>query len=114
MLTRVSGMVRLTVAIKVTPRQERDVLDALRFIKLGTLLEPGCLTCTAWTEPDSTVHYVEEWASEADLRRHVRSDRFTSLLGILETGAEAPRVQFHFVSQTRGLEYAAELRDEVD
>jgi len=107
-------MVRLTVAIKVTPRQERDVLDALRFIKLGTLLEPGCLTCTAWTEPDATVHYVEEWAGEADLRRHVRSDRFTSLLGILETSAEPPRVQFHFVQETRGLEYAAELRGQAD
>ena len=114
MLTHVTGMVRLTVAIKVTPRQERDVLEALRFIKLGTLLEPGCLTCTAWTELDATLHYVEEWADESDLRRHVRSDRFTSLLGVLETGAEAPKVEFHFVSETRGLEYAAELRGEAD
>jgi quinol monooxygenase YgiN len=103
-------MVRLTIALTATSgRSAQELLDALRFLAMGTRLEPGCLTCSAWTCPEA-VHYVEEWAGEADVRRRVRSDRFTSLLAILEA-AENPRVQFDFVTSTRGLDYVAEVRD---
>ena len=60
--------------------------------------------------PDLSVHYMEEWATEADMRRRVQSDLFTSLLGIVEAARE-PRVQFDFVDSTRGLDYVAEVRD---
>lgn len=103
-------MVRLTVALTAaSARGAQDLLDALRFLVMGTRLEPGCLGCSMWTEPDWTVRYVEEWATEADMRRRVRSDCFTSLLGIVESAAEA-RVQFDFVTATRGLDYIADVR----
>lgn len=105
-------MVRLTIALNaMSARSPQELLDALRFLALGTRLEPGCLTCTAWTSLES-VHYIEEWTTEADMRRRVRSDTFTSLLGILET-ARDPRVQFDFVTTTRGLDYVAEVRADV-
>jgi quinol monooxygenase YgiN len=105
-------MVRLTIALTAaSARTAQDLLDAFRFLALGTRLEPGCLTCTAWVSHEG-VNYVEEWASEADMRRRVRSDRFTSLLGIVES-AEEPRVQFDFVTSTRGIDYVAEVRSDV-
>ena len=52
-------------------------------------------------------------ATDADIVRHVRSSRFTSLLAILEAAHEPPRVQFDFVTATRGLDYVAEVRHEV-
>ena len=62
-------------------------------------------------EEDTTLHYAEEWATEADMRRRVQSDCFTSLLGVvLEAAAEPPRVQFDFVTNTRGLDYVEEVR----
>jgi hypothetical protein len=79
----------------------------------GTLLEPGCLGCSAWADPDSTVHYVEEWATERDVRRRVRSERFTSLLAVLEAANAPPHVQFDFVETTRGLDYVAEIRQDL-
>ena len=106
-------MVRLSVALKAaSARGAQDLLEALRFLGIGTRLEPGCLGCSSWVDPDSTVRYVEEWATEADIRRRVRSDRFTSLLGVVES-AQEPQVQFDFVSTTRGLEYVAEVRSDV-
>jgi quinol monooxygenase YgiN len=103
-------MVRLTVALSApSARSAQDLLDALRFVVLGTRVESGCLGCSAWTDPDSTVRYVEHWATEADMRRRVRSDSFTALLSIVESGRE-PRVQFDFVAATRGLDYIAEVR----
>lgn len=105
-------MVRLTIALNPTSaRSAQELVDSLRFLSLGTRLEPGCTGCTAWTSGES-VHYVEEWATEADMRRRVRSDGFTSLLAILEA-ARDPRVQFDFVTRTRGLEYVTEVRESL-
>ncbi len=106
-------MIRVSVVIKTWASIEQNLLDALRYLKVGTQLEPGCLRCSVWSEPDASIHYIEEWETEDDLARHVRSQRFTSLLGVLESAPERPQVTFDFVTSTRGLEYAAELRGDM-
>ena len=77
-----------------------------------TRLEPGCLGGLVWeeSEDDTTLCYAEEWATEADIRRRIQSDRFTSLLAVMEAATEPPQVQFQFVTKTRGLDYVAEIR----
>jgi quinol monooxygenase YgiN len=105
-------MVRLTVALHApSARSAQELLEALRFLVMGTRVEPGCLGCSAWTDPDWTVHYVEEWATEPDMRRRVLSDRFVSLLAVVESAHE-PEVHFDFVTTTRGLDYVAEIRNQ--
>ena len=107
-------MVRLTVALSASSqRSVQDVLEGLRFLMSTTRFEPGCRECSVWVDPDSTVHYVEEWETEADMRQRVRSSRFTSLLGVIEAANEPPRVQFDFVTSTRGLDYVAQVRSDV-
>ena len=108
-----TAMVRLSIALTAASgRAGHDLLEALRFLMIGTRLEPGCLGCSAWADPDSTVHYQEDWETEADMRRRVRSPRFTSLLGVIESAQEPPRVQFDFVTSTRGLDYVSQVRDD--
>ena len=103
-------MVRLTVALTAaTTGAAHDLLEALRFLSVGTRLDNGCLGCSAWLDPDTTVRWVEEWATEEDIRRRVRSERFTSLLSVVES-AQDQRVQFDFVTATRGLDYVSEVR----
>jgi quinol monooxygenase YgiN len=107
-------MVRLTVALGASSGQRvQDLVEALRFLMSGTRLESGCRGCSVWVDPDSTVHYVEEWDTEADMRQRVRSPRFTTLLGVIESAHEPPRVQFDFVTTTRGLDYVAQVRGDV-
>ena len=109
-----AAMVRLTVALSASSsRSAQDLLDGLRFLMSGTRLEPGCRGCSAWVDSDSTLQYVEEWDTEADMRQRVRSPRFTSLLGIIESAAAPPRVQFDFVTSTRGLDYVAQVRSDT-
>jgi quinol monooxygenase YgiN len=104
------AVVRLTVALGASSsRAAQELLDALRFLAVGARLEPGCVACSSWIDPDATVRYLEEWESEADVRRRVRSAPFTSLLAVLESALE-PVVRFDFVSKTRGLDYVAEVR----
>lgn len=107
MWTRV---VRFTVTLSASAKDAKGLVEALRFLMMSTRPERGCLGCYVWTEPDSSVHYVEEWSNEEDMRRRVGSDRFTSVLALLESAREAPHVQFDFVSSTRGLDYVAEVR----
>lgn len=103
-------MVRLMVALRASSTgRAQDLLEAFHFLGLSTRLEPGCLGCSAWTDPEWTVRYVEEWATEADIRRRVQSDSFTSLLAVIETATE-PEVHFDFVTATRGLDYVEEVR----
>jgi quinol monooxygenase YgiN len=105
-------MVRLSIALNTaSARSAQELLDALRFLVLRTQFEPGCLSCTAWGGPD-VVRYVEEWMTEADMRRRVRSVEFTSVLAIVES-ARAAQVQFDFVTRTRGLDYVSELRSSM-
>ena len=105
-------MVRLTIALHArSPCAAQDLLDALRFLAVSTRFEPGCVTCSAWSDPNS-VRYVEEWTTEADMRRRIRSDGFTSVLSIVESATE-PKVQFDFITRTRGLDYVAEVRNDV-
>jgi quinol monooxygenase YgiN len=103
-------MVRLHVALRGSAHSAQDLLEACRFLMVGTRLDQGCAGCWAWTDPDGMVHYVEEWTTDADMRRRIRSRRFKSVLAILESVHEPPRVQFDFVTATRGLDYVNEIR----
>jgi len=104
-------MVRLSLALRAaSPRNAAELLQTLRFLMTTTRLEPGCVECAAWSERNSTVHYLEGWATEADVRRHVRSAGFTSLLSVMECASEPPIVQFDFVAMTRGLDFVEEVR----
>jgi quinol monooxygenase YgiN len=103
-------MVRLTVALDADSAQSaQDLVDAFRFIVMNTRLEPHCLASYAWSDPDWTVRYTEEWSEEAHLRARVRSPAFTTLLSIIES-ASNPQVRFDFVSAARGLDFVAEVR----
>jgi len=104
-------MVRLSVALHVaSPTDAIELIETLRQMAAMTRLERGCQECAAWTDPEFTVHYSESWATELDARRRVRSSDFTSLLTLMESGAEPPEVQFDFVTATRGLDYVDEIR----
>ena len=104
-------MVRLTVILKGSSRTAQPLVEAFRFLILSTRPDPQCLGCSTWAEPDLSVHYIEEWKTDADMRRRVRSEAFTSVLSLVETVSERPHVQFDFVASTRGLDYVEEVRE---
>jgi quinol monooxygenase YgiN len=105
-------MVRLTVTLSASSqRHVQDLLEALRFLMSGTRLQPGCRECSVWVDPESTVHYIEEFETETDMRQRVRSSKFTSLLGVIESAHQPRCVRFDFVTSTSGLEYVSQVRN---
>lgn len=59
---------------------------------------------------ENTIRYEERWRSEEDFQEQARSARYTGLLSLVDSSAEQPSLEFHFVSETRGLDYLAALR----
>ena len=106
-------MVRLAVSLVASGRGPKPLVHALRFLAWPISLEAACLGCRVWIEESDefTVRYVEEWATEEAMRLRVRSERFTRLLEVFESSQKTPSVQFDFVSETRGLDYVAEVRN---
>jgi hypothetical protein len=53
----------------------------------------------------NTLHYIEEWSREADLRSEMASDRFRRLAEVMEAAAEPPVFKIERIGQSYGLEY---------
>ena len=105
-----AGMVRMTLVLVASQPRADHLVQALRSLMVRTRIDPACLTCSVWLDMDSTVRYVEEWATEADMERRVRSDIFTWLLAVMEGAEEPPEIRFDFHALSRGLDYVREIR----
>ena len=102
----------MTVILAASHPRAHQLVLALRLLMADTRLEPGCLSCTVWSNLDATVRYVEEWATEPDMERRVRSDSFTALLAVIDRAEEPPEVRFDFHTLSRGLDYVSEIRQQ--
>ncbi len=100
----------MTVVLVVSHSRAHQLVQSLRSLMVLTRREPGCLACTVWSNLDSTVRYIEEWATEPDMERRVRSDPFSALLAVIEGAEEPPDVRFDFHTLSRGLDYVSEIR----
>ena len=80
---------------------------------VSTRMEPGCVGCSLSTDMGSRVviDYVEEWSAEEDLKRQLRSRRFSVLAELMEQSSGHPTVTFALPEATRGLDYAEEVRN---
>ena len=105
-------MVLVILRLTVTPERRGDVLQAIRSTRNRTRATPGCLDCSSYTNADEAqrILYVEEWASEDALARHLRTDCWKGLLAVMEASAEPPDLRFIWSDRTSGLEYLEESR----
>ncbi len=90
------------------------MLQALRLLMRAARAEKGFVTgqLLADADDDLEICYEERWRSRDDFEDQVRSGRYTRLLALMESAQEEPSLEFHFVSESRGLEYVAAVRGE--
>jgi quinol monooxygenase YgiN len=104
-------MILAIVRIVAPPTRRNDVVQILRSLVGPTQVEPGCLSCGLYQglEDANTLTFMEEWHTQEDFERHLRSEAYRKLLEVMELASEAPTVQFHTVVHTAGIEaiYAA-------
>jgi len=104
--------VRMTIEWFVPFGQTRPITMALHSLAADTRTTRGCVGCSVSSDIGSrgTVRYVEEWQTEDDLRRRLRSDTFSQLLTLIEGTGQAPRIEFALDRETRGLDFMEEVR----
>ena len=107
------GTVRMSLQWFVPSGESGSITSALHALMVATRAEPGCVSCQLSTEVGRQVElrYVEEWKREEDLKRQLRSERFSRLAELIERATERPRIEFSVGSTVRGLEYAEEIRE---
>ena len=79
---------------------------------VSTSAEPGCVSCRLCTDvgPEAVISYVEEWKSEDDLKRQLKSERFAALAELMEHATRQPSIEFIVGDTSRGSDYAEEVR----
>jgi quinol monooxygenase YgiN len=110
-----SVMVQVFVRLAASRDRARQVAEALRSFESGAKQDRGCESASVYVSLQQPDYFVleEDWTTEADLRRHVRSGDFTALLELMEISANRPVLEFRFVDHTRGLDYVAEVHGEA-
>lgn len=106
--------VRMTAEWFVLPPETGPTVAVLNAFVLAARGEPGCLGGTVSTLAGERVlvRCEEEWRTEEDLQRHIRSSHFSRLAALMEAATEPPKVEFRLPGGIRGLEYAEAVRGE--
>ncbi len=105
-------MIIAIIRMTAPPEKGDDFWHTLRLLTAPIGVEPGCLSCAVYRDPESENEFViiQEWATPADLERHLRTDHFRQVLMILELSSEPPDVRFHTIVHTAGMEVIENAR----
>jgi len=103
---------QLALHLKSSAGKTHEMLQALRSVMLPAEFEVGFMSCHIYVEagePDSLC-YQEDWSTQNDLERAIRSVRFGRLLAVMETAAGSPTLEVRLISETRGWDYIRLIR----
>ena len=105
-------MIIVRITMNVLPEKQLEVVQTLLSMIEPTAKEAGCLGYAVFCdiEDKSLFSLLEEWETREDLDRHIRSHRFSILLGTKTLLYEPPQIQIHTVSQSEGMEAVAAVR----
>ena len=84
---------------------------------LLSMIEPtenmvGCLSCKVSRdiEENNIFSMIQEWKNRKELDTHIKSDRFSVLLGTRSLLCEPPQIEIHTVSASEGMETINAIR----
>ena len=105
-------MVLVHMRITASTRQRREILKTLRALAASTAARRGCASVRVLQEVDNhnSFLWIEQWDSEADLERYMRSDEYRALLAVIDMSMRQPDIRFFTVDRTAGMEMIAEKR----
>jgi quinol monooxygenase YgiN len=103
--------VRMTIQWLVPVGKTRSMTEALHLLMVSTRAEPGCVACSVAADvaEKGVIRYSEEWSTEDSLQRQFTTDRFKSLIALVEDATEPPVVEFLLPGGTRGLDYVEDV-----
>jgi quinol monooxygenase YgiN len=109
-------MIIESVGVVGSSRKHEELGRGLSSLIGPMRVEAGCVDCRLFqdfTNPNA-FRLEAYWKTEDDLARHVRSEVYKKLLFLMEMGAEPPTIEFHEVSQTRGMDFIQSVRQTLE
>ena len=105
-------MVNVMLRVPASDGLRQQILHSLRRLLGPTSVAPGCLSCRLYEEVGESFWFLmhQQWESEQALERHLRSEQFRRLLGVIEAASQAPEIRFDTVSRSQGLELIEAVR----
>ena len=99
-------MIVVNITMKVAPEKQLEVMQTLLSMIEPTGKEKGCLSYAVFCDiqDKSCLSLLEDWETREDLDQHIRSHRFSVLLGIKTLLREPLQIQIHTVAQSEGME----------
>lgn len=105
-------MVIHLLCMKVTPGNRAAAVRTITSMTGLTKSKSGCHECDLYShiDNDDRLQLIEKWDSVESLKRHIASKQYSHLLEALELSIEPPIVEFHTVTDTKGLTFVEEIR----
>jgi quinol monooxygenase YgiN len=97
-------IVRITMNTLIEKRTE--IMQTLLSMIEPTENKRGCLSCQVLRdiEDKNVFSLIQAWETRKDLDNHIKSDRFSVLLGTKSLLCEPQQIEIHTVSTTEGME----------
>jgi quinol monooxygenase YgiN len=106
-------MIMSTLRIVVPPAKRNEVVRTLNSLLGPTQVQPGCISCRIYSEVEdkNVLILLEEWNSQADVDRHLRSNDYKKVLAVMDMSNTQPEIKFNTISDTKGMETIEAARE---
>lgn len=105
-------MIIMRITMKALMEKRTEMMQTLLSMIEPAGKEKGCLSYNVFChmEDNHVFSLIEEWETREDLDRHIRSERFSVLLGTKSLLAKPSEINIHTVSHSEGVEVINALR----
>jgi len=105
-------LITATIRITASDDPNNEIVRVLRSLIEPTRVERGCNSCGLYKDlhDPSIIIWVEEWNTQDNLERHVRSPQYKKILAAFDMSKAQPDMRFNTVVETKGMQLIAEAR----
>jgi quinol monooxygenase YgiN len=105
-------LITSTIRITASENPDGEIVRVLRSLIEPTRVETGCISCGLYKDlhDPSVIIWVEEWNTQDDLERHLRSPQYKKILAAFDMSNSQPDMRFDTVIETKGMQLIAEAR----
>ena len=108
-------MITLRTCMNVLPEKQKEVLLTLLALLQYPEQETGCLSYGIFSniEDQNVFRLISEWETRQYLDQHIRSNRFSILLGTKSLLCEPLKIQILTCLDSEGIEMVHDLRKKI-
>jgi quinol monooxygenase YgiN len=107
-------MIIVRISMQAVVEKRMEVMQTLLSMVESARKEKGCLSYDVFCDIDgkTVFNLIEEWETREDLDRHMRSERFSVLLGAKSLLAKPLEMKIHTISRSEGVEVFNALKEQ--